>query len=309
MPFSDKQPGPVRGLPRPALEADTSNRARSARCVVVETRSLRNRAQQLLTDADPRDRRRRSHPRGSALVWADRPRAPATVALRKRARQRVRQPGGAKAIMRPAPGRDRRCDSDVAVALVGSGEVATIALEECNRRADGLGPQNRAVRVASIEQAPTPPSAEKQGLRTNAHEAGRPAARPVAQVARCETDVVYRVETCVRVGACARSQRGRRESLLSRKGQRSPAVLASTLVATSLKLGQCVHGVDAAAVPGGACKHRPRTKWSSCLVARRTVSRSGVRLACYRRELFEPQLVLGLAAAALPGSTGASRRS
>jgi hypothetical protein len=36
----------------------------------------------------------------------------------------------------------------VAVALVSSGEVATIALEECNRRAAGLGPQNRAVQFS-----------------------------------------------------------------------------------------------------------------------------------------------------------------
>jgi hypothetical protein len=35
-------------------------------------------------------------------------------------------------------------------------------------------------------------------------------------VARCETDVVYGAETCVRVGACTRSQRGRRDSLCPR---------------------------------------------------------------------------------------------
>jgi hypothetical protein len=48
------------------------------------------------------------------------------------------------AIVRPAPGCDDRRDSDVAVALVGSGEVATIALEECDRRAACLVPQKRA---------------------------------------------------------------------------------------------------------------------------------------------------------------------
>jgi hypothetical protein len=63
MPLSDKQPGPVRGLGRPPLEADTSNRARSAGCVVVETHSLRHSGRQLLTDADPHDWRRRSHSR------------------------------------------------------------------------------------------------------------------------------------------------------------------------------------------------------------------------------------------------------
>ena len=57
----------------------------------------------------------------------------------------------------------------VAVALVSSGEVAKIALEECNRRAADLGPQNRAVRLARIEQAPAPPSAERQGPGPVAH--------------------------------------------------------------------------------------------------------------------------------------------
>jgi len=42
-------------------------------------------------------------------------------------------------------------DRSVAVALVNSGEVATIALEECTRRAAGLGPQNRAVRLDPME--------------------------------------------------------------------------------------------------------------------------------------------------------------
>ncbi len=72
----------------------------------------------------------------------------------------------------------------VAVALVSSGPVVTIALEECDRRAGRLGPQSRAVGLARIEQAAAPPSAEKQGLRTDGHDAERPAARPVAQVAR-----------------------------------------------------------------------------------------------------------------------------
>jgi hypothetical protein len=76
---------------------------------------------------------------------------------------------------RPAPGH-----RIVAVALVSSGEVATIALEECNRRAAGLGPESRAVRLARIEQAPAPPSAEEQGSRSD-HP--RRLAGPVAQVA------------------------------------------------------------------------------------------------------------------------------
>jgi hypothetical protein len=61
--------------------------------------------------------------------------------------------------------------SDVAVALVSSGEVAAIALAECNRRAAGLNPQNRSVRLARSEQAPAPPSAEKRGSGTVAQDA------------------------------------------------------------------------------------------------------------------------------------------
>ena len=54
----------------------------------------------------------------------------------------------------------------------------TIALEECDRHAAGLVPQNRAVGLATIEQAPAPPSADKQGLGRVAHDvdlAGDPA--------------------------------------------------------------------------------------------------------------------------------------
>ena len=99
----------------------------------------------------------------------------APAAHRRRGRPRARDRLHAKAIAPPigAPmmgfTEKRSPDAagahyrDVAVALVSSGEVATIALEECNRRAAGLGPQNRAVRLARIEQAPAPPSAEKQG--------------------------------------------------------------------------------------------------------------------------------------------------
>jgi hypothetical protein len=39
-------------------------------------------------------------------------------------------------------------DRLVAVALVSSGELAAIALAECNRRGAGLSPQNRSVRLA-----------------------------------------------------------------------------------------------------------------------------------------------------------------
>jgi hypothetical protein len=48
-----------------------------------------------------------------------------------------------------------------------------------------------------------------------AHAAGQPARlkSTVALVASCETDVINGRETCVRVGACTRSQRGRRDSL------------------------------------------------------------------------------------------------
>jgi hypothetical protein len=62
----------------------------------------------------------------------------------------------------------------VAEALVRTGEVATIALEECGRRATGtVGPDRRPV-LAGIEQAPAPPSAEEQG--------SRPAHSPAAEL-------------------------------------------------------------------------------------------------------------------------------
>ncbi len=47
----------------------------------------------------------------------------ASVALRKHTRRHLRRRGGANAIVRPAPDRDSRRDSDVAVALVNSGQV------------------------------------------------------------------------------------------------------------------------------------------------------------------------------------------
>jgi hypothetical protein len=43
----------------------------------------------------------------------------AIVALRKRARRHLQRAAGANAIVRPAPGRDDRRDSDVAEALAG----------------------------------------------------------------------------------------------------------------------------------------------------------------------------------------------
>jgi hypothetical protein len=54
----------------------------------------------------------------------------------------------------------------VAKALVGAREVATIALEKCGRRASGTVGPNRPPVLAGIEQAPVPPSADKQGFRT-----------------------------------------------------------------------------------------------------------------------------------------------
>ena len=117
--------------------------------------------------------------RASSDVVARRPQAGGRVhaSVAKRSRRRGR------------PG-----DRGVAVALVSSGEVATIALEECLRRAAGLGAQNRAVRLARIEQAPAPPSAEKQGPRPIAHGGWRPALTPVAQVAR-STSLMKRAPT------------------------------------------------------------------------------------------------------------------
>ena len=80
-----------------------------------------------------------------------------------------------------------RRDRDVAGALVSSGEVATIALEECNRRAAGLDRQNRAARLARIEQAAAPRSAEEQGSRSEHPRRWAPVAGPVAHLAnsRC----------------------------------------------------------------------------------------------------------------------------
>ena len=49
------------------------------------------------------------------------------VALRKRARRCVRRSGAAKAIMRPAPARRDRCDSDVAIGIV---SLATVGREK-----------------------------------------------------------------------------------------------------------------------------------------------------------------------------------
>ena len=51
----------------------------------------------------------------------------------------------------------------------------------------GLGPQNRAVRLARIEQAPAPPSAEEQGSRSEHSRRRAPAAGSVAQLAICAT--------------------------------------------------------------------------------------------------------------------------
>jgi hypothetical protein len=54
---------------------------------------------------------------------------------------------------------------------------------------------------------------------------GRQSARPaVPQLARCETDIVNGAETCVRVGACTRSRRGRPDSLCPGGAALAPAV-------------------------------------------------------------------------------------
>ena len=47
----------------------------------------------------------------------------------------------------------------------------------------------------------------------------------VVLLASCETDVINGRETCVRVGACTRSQRGRRDSLCP-EGEVSSAAIA-----------------------------------------------------------------------------------
>jgi hypothetical protein len=67
-------------------------------------------------------------------------------------------------------GADRR-DWKVVVALVRCGKVATIALGECARQAIGTVRPNRRPVLAAIEQAPAPPSAEKQGSQPGAYGA------------------------------------------------------------------------------------------------------------------------------------------
>ena len=47
---------------------------------------------------------------------------------------------------------------------------------------------------------------------------------PVALVARCEADVVHGAETCVRVNACTRSQRGRRDFICPEAAVRDATV-------------------------------------------------------------------------------------
>lgn len=49
--------------------------------------------------------------------------------------------------------------------------------------------------------------------RAAATDVGLAHVRPFLVLAIGETDVVYGAETCIRVGACTRSQRGRRDSL------------------------------------------------------------------------------------------------
>jgi hypothetical protein len=66
------------------------------------------------------------------------------VALRKRARRRLRRAAGANAIVRPAPGRDDRRDSDVAEAMAGS----TRLRGECDRQ-PGLPPAHECSQVSS----------------------------------------------------------------------------------------------------------------------------------------------------------------
>jgi hypothetical protein len=68
------------------------------------------------------------------LHEGDRPAGPALtiqiVALRKRARRRVRRSGAAKAITRATPGRDDRRDSDVAKGLISFGPSAMKAITQ-----------------------------------------------------------------------------------------------------------------------------------------------------------------------------------
>ncbi len=91
-----------------------------------------------------RDRQHRDRPRRPRTPRSDDPGHPRPVDLRPlslvgrpRTIHEARRIGPCRTS--PTPARHR----NVAVALVSSGDVATIAPEECNRRTAGLGPQNR----------------------------------------------------------------------------------------------------------------------------------------------------------------------
>jgi hypothetical protein len=141
-------------------------------------------------------------PRSSTPFTNDPPRCPGQHAARDASVNLAPgngplEAGPAAAVLPASPGLDVRMCS-VAVALVGSGEVATIALEECDPRAAGLVPQNRAVGLARIEQAPAPPSAEEQGFRPVTY--GAVAAGDAVGLASGEWEgaVDHGQDTCIR---------------------------------------------------------------------------------------------------------------
>ena len=78
------------------------------------------------------------------------------------------------------------------------------------RPTNGAQTRSRKSRV-SARRAPL--STKRGTSRRSSSATGDRTSRWAPQVARCETDIVYGAETCIRVGACTRSQRGRRDSL------------------------------------------------------------------------------------------------
>ena len=127
-----------------------------------------------------------------------------------------------------------------------------------------------------------------------------------SHVARCETDVVYGAETCIRLGACTGSQRGRRDSLCpgavtlsSSLGSRMSAAITPGRMTVGLLIGRLRTRMPIAVGPrrSAGLPARARTvDWRSFERCRGSWSGAGAGLRPAR-------------AAALAGSPGSTRRS
>jgi hypothetical protein len=85
----------------------------------------------------------------------------------------------------------------------------------------GGGRQPQTSRHSRAVPGRLPPTLHCRGPALAVGPAAERWAGRVVLVARCEADVVYGAETCVRVGACTRSQRGRRDSLCPKAAVRA----------------------------------------------------------------------------------------